>query len=40
LNKAALFIRASIRNAAYEEKAPDEIVSEAVDLIVGFVERK
>ena len=28
------------RNASFEEKAPDDIVAEAVDLIIGFVEIK
>ena len=28
------------RKASFEEKAPDDIVAEAVDLIVGFVEMK
>ncbi len=28
------------RNASFEEKAPDDITAEAVDLIVGFVEIK
>ena len=28
------------RNAYFEEKAPDDITAEAVDLIVGFVEIK
>ena len=27
------------RNATFVEKAPDEIVDEAVDLIIGFVEK-
>lgn len=26
------------RNASFEEKAPEEIVADAVDLIIGFVE--
>ena len=26
------------RNASYEEKAPAEIIAEAVDLITGFIE--
>lgn len=26
------------RHAAFEEKAPEDIVAEAVDLIIGFVE--
>lgn len=28
------------RNASFVEKAPSEIIAEAVDLIIGFVERK
>ena len=28
------------RNAAFEEKAPSDIVAEAVDMIIGFVEIK
>jgi len=28
------------RNASFEEKAPEDIVAEAVDLIIGFVENK
>ena len=28
------------RNASFEEKAPDDIVADAVDLIIGFVEIK
>ena len=28
------------RNASFEEKAPEDITAEAVDLIVGFVEMK
>ena len=28
------------RRAAFEEKAPEDITAEAVDLIVGFVEMK
>jgi len=27
-----------VRRAVFEEKAPEEITSEAVDLIIGFVE--
>lgn len=30
----------SSRKASFEEKAPPEIVAEAVDLIIGFVEMK
>ncbi len=26
------------RNASFEEKAPDDIVAEAVDIIIGFIE--
>jgi len=29
-----------VRNALFEEKAPEYITSEAVDLIIGFVESK
>lgn len=28
------------RRASYEEKAPDELVAEAVDMIAGFIEIK
>ena len=28
------------RNASFVEKAPSEIIAEAVDLIIGFVERR
>ena len=28
------------RNASFEEKAPEDIVADAVDLIIGFVEIK
>ena len=28
------------RNASFEERAPEDITAEAVDLIVGFVEMK
>lgn len=28
------------RKASFEEKAPEDIVAEAVDLIIGFVETK
>jgi len=29
-----------VRHALFEEKAPEDITSEAVDLIIGFVETK
>ena len=28
------------RNAEFAEKAPEDVTAEAVDLIIGFVERR
>ena len=36
----ARMLDVAARNAAFVEKAPVEIVAEAVDLIVGFIEMK
>jgi mRNA interferase MazF len=30
----------AIRNGEFKEKAPDDIISEVVDIIIGFIELK
>lgn len=34
----ARMLDVTARNAAFVEKAPDDLVAEAVDLIIGFIE--
>lgn len=36
----ARMLDVAARKAAFVEKAPDELVAEAVDLIIGFIEMK